>query len=237
MSVRLHIKVDHVATVRNARGTPYPDPVFAAQVCEHAGADGITAHLRRDRRHIRDTDVERLRSVLTSHLTLELAAHPEMMGVAERIRPDAITLVPETADEGASSLDLGERGPVAQAVAMAREHGIKTSLRLPPNLAAVDAAKAIGAEQVELDTRNYAQGGSARELGRLRTAAARAHELSLEVAVGSGLTRHNLIHLAALPHITEMKIGHAVVADAVFMGLSGAVRAYRTAIERGLAQR
>src|SRR5690606_21651119 len=157
MPVRLHINVDHVATVRNARGTPYPDPVFAAQICEQAGADGITAHLREDRRHIRDEDVERLRHVIVSTLNLEMAATDEMIAIARRVGPDVITLVPERREERTTEggLDLHKRGPIAQALAMARENGIRASLFIAPELADVEAARELGADQIELHTGDY----------------------------------------------------------------------------------
>src|SRR4051812_30098217 len=155
MAVRLHINIDHVATVRNARGTRYPDPVFAAQVCEAAGADGITAHLREDRRHIRDDDVHRLRAALTTRLNLEMAATDEMIGIAEQARPDVVTLVPERREERTTEggLDVtGQRAAIEAAVAMAKRAGIKVSLFINPDPAAVDASADLGVQQVELHT-------------------------------------------------------------------------------------
>lgn len=239
MPVRLHINVDHVATVRNARGTPYPDPVFAAQICEQAGADGITAHLREDRRHIRDEDVERLRNVITSTFNLEMAATDEMVAIAARIRPDVITLVPERREERTTEggLDLSLRGPIGQALAMAREQGIRTSLFIAPDVAAVEAARELGADQIELHTGDYCHAPSPAELARLRGAARRGGEVGLAVAAGHGLTRHNVMPIAAIAEIEELNIGHAVIADAVFQGLSGAVREFRAAIDRGVRLR
>ena len=240
MPVRLHINVDHVATVRNARGTPYPDPVFAAQICEQAGADGITAHLREDRRHIRDRDVDRLKACLVTLLNLEMAATEEMIGIAERVRPAVITLVPERREEQTTEggLDVqGQRGAIGDAIAMARAHGIKTSLFIAANERDVELSKELGAEQIELHTGDYCHDPSEAQLGRLRLAAARAHAIGLEVAAGHGLTRQNVIAVAALPHIEELNIGHAVIADAVMMGLQRAVKAFRKAIDRGVRQR
>ncbi len=244
MPVRLHVNVDHVATVRNARGTRYPDPVFAAQQCELAGADGITAHLREDRRHIRDDDIERLRAVLTTVLNLEMAATEEMIGIAERVRPDVITLVPERREERTTEGGLQVRGDVAQvraAIDMARAGGVKTSLFIAPELADVEASKALGAEQVELHTGEYANAGSAaereRELVRLRAAARRAAALGLELAAGHGLTRHNTAAVAAIEGVAELNIGHAIVSDAVLMGMAEAVRGFRVAIDRGVRLR
>jgi len=243
MPVRLHINVDHVATVRNARGTRYPDPVFAAQLCEAAGADGITAHLREDRRHIVDDDVVRLRAAVTTLLNLEMAATDEMIAFAERVRPDVISLVPERRAERTTEggLDVvGQRTAIASAVSMARAAGIKVSLFINPEIADVEASAAAGAQQVELHTGEYchaAEAGGPRsrvgeELGRLASAARRARELGLEVAAGHGLTRHNVGAVVALAEVAEVNIGHSVVADAVLFGLDRAVRDLRAAIER-----
>ncbi|MEM1029838.1 MAG: pyridoxine 5'-phosphate synthase [Myxococcota bacterium] len=240
MPIRLHINVDHVATVRNARGTPYPDPVFAAQICEHAGADGITAHLREDRRHIRDEDVSRLRNVLETVLNLEMAATDEMVGIAAKTKPEVITLVPERREERTTEggLDVvGQAGSIRAACDMAREHGIRTSLFIAPELADVDASREHGVDQIELHTGDYAHDPSPAQLERLTRAAAHAHEMGLEVAAGHGLTRHNVIAVAAIPYLTEVNIGHAVIADAVIHGLSGAVKGFRAALDRGLRAR
>ncbi len=240
---RLHINIDHVATVRNARGVKYPDPVFAAQTCEAAGADGITAHLREDRRHIRDEDVDRLRGSVTSHFNLEMAATDEMIAIAARVRPDTITLVPERRQERTTEggLDVaGQRAQIEKCNAMAREKGIRMSLFIAPDESAVDLAKEIGVDQVELHTGEYChafadQKVAARrtELGRLARASARAAAAGIEVAAGHGLTRHNVGEVIAIPEIVEVNIGHSVIADAIFLGLAGAVKELRAAIERG----
>jgi pyridoxine 5-phosphate synthase len=241
--IRLHVNVDHVATIRNARGTPYPDPVYAAQLCEQAGADGITAHLREDRRHIRDADVERLRATVTTWLNLEMAATSEMAAVAARVVPDVITLVPERREERTTEggLDvLGQRVAIEPIAALCRERGVKLSLFVAPDPAQIRASHAIGATQVELHTGEYCEHrGPAREreLGRLREAAIVGHELGLEVAAGHGLTRHNVIDVAALPHVAELNIGHALIADAIFVGIERAVADFRAAIRRGLDRR
>ena len=248
MPVRLHINIDHVATVRNARGTRYPDPVFAAQLCEASGADGVTAHLREDRRHITDDDMVRLRAAVTTLLNMEMGATEEMIAIAERVRPDVISLVPERRAERTTEggLDVvGQREAVAVAVAMAKKNGIKVSLFINPDTAAVEASAAAGVQQVELHTGEYchaAEAGKPRarmehELGRIVTAARRAHELGLEVAAGHGLTRHNVGPVVAVPEISEVNIGHSVIADAVMFGLDRAVRDLRAAIERGAAPR
>jgi pyridoxine 5-phosphate synthase len=238
VSIRLHINIDHVATVRNARGERYPDPVFAAQLCEVAGAGGITAHLREDRRHIRDDDVTRLRAAVTTLLNLEMAATPEMIAIAERVRPDVITLVPERREERTTEGGLDVRGQAAaieQAVRMARGAGIKVSLFIAADPDSVLASHEIGAQQIELHTGEYCHAGPetvGRELDRLRAAAAKASALGLEVAAGHGLTRHNVGRVVAIPEIEEVNIGHSVIADAVFLGLDRAVRDLRAAIER-----
>lgn len=242
MSVRLHINIDHVATVRNARGTRYPDPVFAAGLCEAAGADGITAHLREDRRHITDDDVVRLRAAIHTMLNLEMGATDEMLRIAEKVRPDVITLVPERREERTTEggLDvIKQRGAIEAVIAMAKEKGIKMSLFINADEAVVEASKALGVAQIELHTGEYCHATGSKvgeELGRLQRAAARGHALGLEVAAGHGLTRHNVGPVVAIPEVVEVNIGHSVIADAVFWGLDQAVRDLRTAIERAAHQ-
>jgi pyridoxine 5-phosphate synthase len=236
MGVRLHVNVDHVATLRNARGTVYPDPVRAAEECLDAGADGITAHLREDRRHIRDDDVERLRALLTRRrrtCNLEMAATDEMVDIAARIKPDVCTLVPERREERTTEggLDVLAGGKtLADRVAALRAAGIKVSLFIAADADQISRSRALGVEQVELHTGEYAHGKPG-ELQRLHEGARRAHGLGLEVAAGHGLTRDNLPALMAIGEIVELNIGHAVVSDAVFLGIGRAVRAYRAAID------
>ena len=235
--IRLHINVDHVATLRNARGTRYPDPVLAAQICELAGADGITAHLREDRRHITDGDVERLRACVTTLLNLEMAVTEEMQRIAERVRPDVVTVVPERREERTTEGGLDVVGAARELGKMARAFAaldIKLSLFIEPDEKQILASREVGAAQVELHTGEYCLAtGEARtrQLDRIREAAERAHALGLEVAAGHGLTRHNVGAVAAIPEIVELNIGHAVVSDAVFLGMDGAVRAFRAALE------
>jgi pyridoxine 5-phosphate synthase len=251
MAIRLHINIDHVATVRNARGTRYPDPVQAAHICEAAGADGITAHLREDRRHIVDDDVVALRAHVATLLNLEMAATDEMIAIAEKVKPDVISLVPEKREERTTEggLDIGRQWSAIQAaVAMARRTGIRVSLFINPQIADVEQAVSLGVNQVELHTGEYcdaAEPGRSRvrasarvgeELDRLAKAARRAHELGLEVAAGHGLHRHNVGPVVAIPEVREVNIGHSVVADAVFFGLERAVRDLRAAIESGRAR-
>lgn len=251
--MRLHINIDHVATLRNARGTTYPDPVEAARVCIEAGAHGVTAHLREDRRHIRDEDVERLRAMLRATFNLECAATDEMIGIAVATRPDLVTLVPERREERTTEggLDVvGQAASLAKHIAALKAADIKVSLFIAPDLAEVEASRALGAEQIELHTGEYARAfgarrpsssslelalDAAREHLRLSAAAARGRELGLEIAAGHGLTTHNVGALASLQDITELNIGHAVIADAVFLSLGGAVKAMLAAIGRGRA--
>ena len=241
--IRLHVNIDHVATLRNARGTAYPDPVFAAQLCERAGADGITLHLREDRRHIRDDDVSRMRAAVTTLMNLEMAATDEMRSIAAGIRPDVVTLVPERREERTTEGGLDvilARVQIEKCREMCTKHGIRLSLFIAPDLAQIDASHAVGAEQVELHTGEYChRSGAARldELERLRAGAWHAAELGLEVAAGHGLTRHNVVDIAAIEPVAELNIGHAVIADAVFDGLPTAVRNFREAVVRGLALR
>jgi pyridoxine 5-phosphate synthase len=238
MTIRLHVNIDHVATVRNARGTPYPDPTHAALECLAAGADGITAHLREDRRHIVDADVVKLRPVLARAgriFNLEMAATSEMVALAVRVVPDVCTLVPERREERTTEggLDV-ERGgaELAASVQRLRTAGVRVSLFIAADARQIEASKASGAEQIELHTGDYAHGRPG-EIDRLARGAAHARALGLDVAAGHGLTQGNVGAIAALPELVELNIGHAVVSDALFLGMSGAVRAFRRAIDAG----
>ncbi len=241
-AVRLHINIDHVATLRNARGTLYPDPARGAEECLAAGADGITAHLREDRRHIRDDDVVRLSEVCAlarATFNLEMAATDEMVEIALRVKPDACTLVPERRQERTTEggLDVLSGGPaLANRIAALVRGGIKVSLFIAADPEPIDRARSLGARQVELHTGEYAH-ERAGELARLAAGARRASAAGLEVAAGHGLTQSNVPALVALPEIVELNIGHAVVSDAVFIGLAAAVGAYRDAIARGVRSR
>lgn len=238
--MRLHVNVDHVATLRNARGTTYPDPVEAARVCLDAGAHGITAHLREDRRHITDKDVERLRATLRHTFNLEMAATDEMVGIALRTHPDVVTLVPERREERTTEggLEVAKAPPsLGERIAKLRAQDIKVSLFIAPDLEQVEASHALGVEQIELHTGEYAHAfGTLKadaELARLAAAAKRGRELGLEVAAGHGLTTKNVVALVKIPEIIELNIGHAIVGDAVFLGLAGAVQAMLAAIAKG----
>ena len=243
MGLRLHINIDHVATLRNARGTPYPDPTHAARICLDAGADGITAHLREDRRHINDDDVHKLRALLAGKSTfnLEMAATTEMVAIARAVKPDVVTLVPERREERTTEggLDVVQGGsPLAAHVLDLLEARIKVSLFIAADSAQIEASRALGVQQIELHTGEYAHAGptdparDAYELERLAKAARQAHGIGLEVAAGHGLTRANVPPLLSIDEIVELNIGHAVIADAVFLSLHGAVTAMREALTR-----
>lgn len=242
MNVRLHINVDHVATLRNARGTTYPDPVRAAEECLDAASDGITAHLREDRRHIVDHDVERLRALCARRgrtFNLEMAATDEMVSIATRVKPDVCTLVPERRQERTTEggLDVVAGGEdLARRVRTLSQASIKVSLFIAADAAQIERARAVGATQIELHTGEYAHGREG-ELQRLANGAEHGRRLGLEVAAGHGLTQDNVPALVAIPEIVELNIGHAVIADAVFVGMRDAVRAYQAAIARGVATR
>lgn len=239
--MRLHVNIDHVATLRNARGTPYPDPVRAAEICLEAGADGITAHLREDRRHIMDADMERLRK-LPSLLNMEMAATDEMVAIASRIKPDVVTLVPERREERTTEggLDvIGGGARLAAHVKSLKDAGIKVSLFIAADEAQIAASAKIGVAQIELHTGEYCdpRHDASAELTRLGRGAKAGHAAGLEVAAGHGLTRENVVDLMRIPEIVELNIGHAIIADAVFLSIGGAVRAMRDAIRVGIDRR
>jgi len=246
MAVRLHVNVDHVATLRQARGTAYPDPVEAASVCEAAGADGITVHLREDRRHIQDADVEALRERVKTLLNLEMATTGAMVDLAARVKPDLVTLVPEKRQERTTEGGLdaaGQRRAIEQAIDRLRAAGVPVSLFIDPEPEQVRASFEVGARSIELHTGDYANAGGGAiegELVRITRAASEAHALSrgLEVAAGHGLTLVNVGALVSrVPEIVELNIGHALVSHAVIVGLERAVQDYRRAIGEGVRGR
>ncbi|MGE0320881.1 MAG: pyridoxine 5'-phosphate synthase [Polyangiaceae bacterium] len=236
--MRLHINIDHVCTLRNARGTRYPDPVFAASTCELAGADGITLHLREDRRHINDADAKALRGSIATLMNLECAATDEMLGSVRELLPDVVTLVPERREERTTEggLDVvGNTSKLKRFAALCDELGIKLSLFIAPDPAQIRASAEVGAKQIELHTGEYCElpePKRATELERLRAGARLAAELGLDVAAGHGLNRHNVGPVAAITDIAELNIGHSVIADALFMGLERAVKELRAVIDR-----
>jgi pyridoxine 5-phosphate synthase len=249
MSQRLNVNIDHVATVRQARRAPEPSVVAAAMVCELAGADGITVHLRGDRRHIQDHDVAQLRQSVTTYLNLEMAATEEMLGIALKHHPDAVSLVPENPGEITTEGGLDVRANVAivrATVNRLRGEHILASLFIDPDPKQIEVARDVGAQQIELCTAVYAEAtlgargihgeGAlrvARELRRLREAAALAAQYGLLVAAGHGLTHRNVGAVAAIPEVAEFNIGHSIVSRAIFSGLEAAVREIREAIRRG----
>jgi pyridoxine 5-phosphate synthase len=230
MSVRLGVNVDHVATLRQARGTPYPDPVAAALAAEEAGADGITVHLREDRRHIQERDVHRLRERVTSKLNLEMAATPEMLDFACEIRPPDVCLVPERRAELTTEggLDVvAEIRRYREAVTRLSAAGVRVSLFIDPEPDQVRAAAATGAPVVELHTGAYADADNPEkidiEIRRLEFSSKKALENNLAVNAGHGLHYRNVRGVLALPGLAELNIGHAIVARAIFVGMKAAV--------------
>ena len=250
MTARLNVNIDHVATVRQARRAPEPSVVAAAMICEQAGADGITVHLRGDRRHIQDADVFALRASVTTYLNLEMAATEEMLKVALDTRPDAVSLVPETVSEITTEGGLDVKGNIAivrATVGRLREAGILASLFIDPDPKQIEAAHEVSAQQIELCTAPYAEAtlgsrgfhgeGALRvgqELRRLREAAALAKQYGLLVAAGHGLTYRNVSAVAAIAEVTEFNIGHNIIARSIFIGLERAVTEVREAIEAGV---
>ncbi|MCQ0968998.1 pyridoxine 5'-phosphate synthase (plasmid) [Paracoccus sp. TK19116] len=239
--LRLGVNIDHVATIRNARGTPWPDPVRAAQIAEEAGADGITAHLREDRRHITDADIDALMEALRLPLNLEMAATAEMQTIALRHKPHAICLVPEKREERTTEggLDVaGNENALAHYIAPLRDAGSRVSLFIGHQPRQIEAAARIGAAVVELHTGAYCDhdtdGDHAardEELKGLRDGAALAASLGLEVHAGHGLTFDTVGPIAAIPEIAELNIGHFLIAESVFIGLGPAIREMRRCME------
>jgi pyridoxine 5-phosphate synthase len=237
MTLRLGVNIDHVATVRNARGVGYPDPVRAALIAAEAGADGITAHLREDRRHISDEDIARLSESLTIPLNLEMAATDEMLAIALRHRPHAACIVPERREELTTEGGLDAAGLHNRLAPMVRELGaanIRVSLFIEPDPRQIEAAISLGAPVVELHTGRFCElEGEAREaeLRRLCDAAALAAKNGIEPHAGHGLTYDNVAPIAAIPQLRELNIGHFLVGEAIFIGLGEAVRQMRAAMD------
>jgi len=228
--MRLAVNIDHIATIREARKAREPEPVAAAILAELAGAQGITVHLRGDRRHIKERDIELLRQVVSTKLNIEMAATAEMTGIAARVRPDQVTLVPEQPHELTTlgGLDvLANRAAVGDAVAALGRAGLRVSIFLAPDPAQVKASKAVAADAIEINTGGYADASLAERPARLaevREAASAAAALGLEVLAGHGLTYVNIHPVAALRDIEELNIGHSIVARAALVGLERAVR-------------
>ncbi|HKP83624.1 MAG TPA: pyridoxine 5'-phosphate synthase [Pyrinomonadaceae bacterium] len=248
MTARLNVNIDHVATVRQARRAPEPSVIAAAMMCEQAGADGITVHLRGDRRHIHDLDVELLRKSVTTYLNLEMAATEEMLDIALAAKPDAVSLVAENPNEITTEGGLDVKtnlSVVRSTVSSLLQAKIMPSLFIDPEPDQIEAAREVGAQQVELCTAAYAEATlgahgihgegavhAAHELRRLREAAELATQYGLNVAAGHGLTYRNVGALAEIKLITEFNIGHNIIARAIFVGLEQAVREMRAAIKK-----
>ena len=229
--IKLGLNIDHVATLRQARGSRYPNLVRAALICEEAGADAITIHLREDRCHIQDADVDVLRGMLQTRMNLECAVTDEMIANALRVKPHDICLVPEKREELTTEggLDVVRHfDAVLRATQRCMEAGIRVSLFIDADERQLDAAKKTGAPVVEIHTGKYGDADSIpareQELERIHRAALHAHVSGLQVNAGHGLNYHNVSHIVAIPHIAELNIGHAIVSEAVFIGLEQAVK-------------
>jgi len=235
--LRLGVNIDHVATVRNARGVGYPDPVRAALLAAHAGADGITAHLREDRRHITDDDIARLMAELTVPLNLEMAATDEMLAIALAHRPHAVCIVPEKREERTTEGGLdaaGQQNRLQRLVDLLGEAGCRVSLFVEPDPRQIEATLRLGAPVLELHVGRYAElegEAQAVELRRLADAAALAAKNGIEVHAGHGITYDNVAPIAAIPQLRELNIGHFLVGEAIFSGIGEAVRTMRAAMD------
>lgn len=241
--IKLGVNIDHVATLRQARGTRYPSPVQAALMAENAGADSITLHLREDRRHIQDTDVDILRGILRTKMNLEMAVTDEMIAIALRVQPQDVCLVPEKRQELTTEggLDVaGQLNKIADACARLGEAGIRVSLFIDPEPHQLDAARTAGAPVVEIHTGRFADAATEaeaeHELARIRVAVEHGLALGLQVNAGHGLHFHNVQAVAAIPGINELNIGHAIVAEAVFMGWDNAVREMKRLMVEAVAR-
>src|SRR5580704_6591126 len=244
--IRLGVNIDHVATVRNARGGRHPDPVKAAEIAIAAGADGITAHLREDRRHIVDDDIVRLKERITKPLNFEMAATPEMVGIACKVRPHAACIVPERRAERTTEGGLdaaGQREGLRGTVGKLTEAGIRVSLFIAAEPAQIEAAAAIGAPVIEIHTGAWCEALAARngnaaaaEFDRIARAAAQAKNAGLEVHAGHGLDYFTAAKIAELNEIVELNIGHFLIGEAIFDGLEAVVRTMRAAMDRGRAR-
>jgi pyridoxine 5-phosphate synthase len=246
VQIRLGVNIDHVATVRNARGGDHPDPLRAAEIAIAAGADGITAHLREDRRHIRDEDIARLKARITKPLNMEMAATAEMVAIAINTRPHAACIVPERREERTTEggLDVaGQAAQIAAVVADLKPAGIRVSLFIAPDTAQIEAAAKVGAPVIEIHTgawcdalRDRCDVAAAAEFARITAGVAVAQRLGLEVHAGHGLDYATAETIAALPQIVELNIGHAMIGEAIFSGLGTVVGTMRRAMARGRAR-
>lgn len=240
--IKLGVNIDHVATLRQARRGKEPDPVWAAGIAEMAGADGITVHLREDRRHIQDRDVEILRQTVRTRLNLEMAITPDIVAIACRLKPDFACLVPERRQEITTEggLDVvGNRAAIKDVVAKLQQYGIKVSLFIGAERAQIEAAKAVNAEFIELHTGAYADAATEKrmeeEKDKLHEMAAVAQQLGLRVNAGHGLTYWNVAGMVTLPGIEEFNIGHSIMSRAIFVGLPQAIQEMKQAIQNALS--
>ncbi|MEI8121479.1 MAG: pyridoxine 5'-phosphate synthase [bacterium] len=228
--LRLGVNIDHVATLRQVRGTDYPDMVQAARVCEAAGAKGITVHLREDRRHIQDRDVVALRNAIKTRLNLEMANHPDIVAVALKVKPDEVCIVPERRQELTTEGGLdadGQERKLRPTIRKLQDAGIQVSLFIAPDTRQIEAAARLGAQVVELHTGTYCDrtGAAARkELVALSAGARLAHSLGLTVNAGHGINLENASGILKIPHLYTLNIGHSIICNAVFMGLNRAVK-------------
>jgi pyridoxine 5-phosphate synthase len=240
--LELGINIDHVATLRNARGTVYPDPIKAARLAEEAGADLITLHLREDRRHIEDADLIALRPLIQTRMNLECAVTPEMINIACQVQPHDVCLVPEKREEVTTEggLDvIGHFDAVKSAAAQLKAAGIRVSLFIDPEEKQIQAAKDVGATVVELHTGRYADlsgNQQNQELERIRKAARFGKSIGLRVNAGHGLNEGNVIPVAAIAELSELNIGHAIVAEALFKGWQNAITDMKTLMAQGRAK-
>ena len=245
--LRLGVNIDHVATVRNARGGDYPDPIRAAKLAEEAGADGITAHLREDRRHISDSDIDRLVETLSVPLNFEMAATEEMQAIALRHKPHAVCIVPEKREERTTEGGLEvarEENRLAHFIAPLRDAGCRVSIFIAADKRQIEAAHRIGAEVIELHTGAFCDAHAEgrieerdRELAALREMSAYAHSLGLEVHAGHGLTYDTVQPVAAFPEVMELNIGHFIIGEAIFLGLQPAIREMRRLMDGARADK
>lgn len=236
-NILLGVNIDHVATLRQARGTSYPDPVQAALQIEQAGADSITLHLREDRRHIQDYDVYKLKECMLTRMNLEMAVTEEMIKIAEDVKPEDCCLVPESREELTTEggLDvISHATAVRDACTRLSEAGVKVSLFIDADMKQIDAAKAVGAPVIEIHTGHYADAETQEQreqlFSQIRNAVAYAHEIGLQVNAGHGLNLKNIKAIAGLNELCELNIGHAIIADAVFLGLDASVKKYKQAM-------
>lgn len=230
---RLYINIDHIATLRQARRGNEPDPVEGAAVCEAAGADGITAHLREDRRHMQDADIEKLKKTVKTYFNLEMACVAEMLELARRLKPEQVTLVPERREEITTEggLDItSDPARIENAIEALTAAGIRVSLFIDPTKAAVEQSKKLGVPAIELHTGSYSHDPSEKTLEALRDSARRAADLGLAVHAGHGLNLRNVGAVAVIPEIEELNIGHSIISRSVFVGLDRAVREMREAM-------